>query len=514
VSEPGDPAVPVRRLPFGARVLYGVGSMSSGAMLQIGGLILLYYNQVVGLSAQLASLALAICVIVDAFWEPLVGYVSDHLRTAWGRRHPLMYLSALPIPVFYILLFNPPRGLSQDKLFLYLLVVSMAGRMSTSLYDVPSGALAPELAPGYHDRTALLGYRWLLGTVGGAIAAVLAYGVFLRKTPHYPLGQLNPAGYPPLAASIAFLIVASILVSSFGTQRYAKGLYRPRVMRPNLAATARELAETLNNWNLGVAIVAGVVAATSTSLSAGLTIYFSTYFWRLPASSILVLVLTGLVSTPLAVWVAPLLARRWGKKIACMTLFFLSVVTANGPIVLRLLGLFPPNGAPILIYLLTGTVIVTGVLGTGGFILVTSMIADIVEETQVKTGRRSEGLLFAADGLINKIVSGFTTVLPGILLVVVGFPKAANLATLDPHIMTRLALIYVPLTSGLSALSIACWGFYRIDAASHARNLASIAAARTAMEADLVQLPGSAKGALPGEPPLGNAVGLSDLATR
>jgi Na+/melibiose symporter-like transporter len=461
-------------LPFHTRVLYGFGSMADGANLQIGGLLLLYYNQVIGLSAQLASLALAICVFVDAFWDPLVGQFSDNLRSPWGRRHPLMYVSALPIGLAVILLWSPPHGLSQTGLFAYLLATSLFARLSYSLYGVPSGALAPELAPGYHDRTRLLGYRWMLGTVGGAITAVLIWGVFLHRTPRFPLGQLNPAGYPPLAVVVAGLMVASILISTAGTHGRIPFLHKPAPTARNPLDLLREVIATLSNHNFAVAVIAGMIAATYGSLYAGLTVYFSTYFWALPATNILMLILVGMTSTPIAVFVAPLLSRHLGKRNACMALFFASVVIANGPIVLRLLGAFPANGSPWLLPLLMANSVVAGVLGTGGFILVTSMIADIVEEAQAKTGRRSEGLLFAADGLLNKVVSGFTTVLPGVLLAFVGFPAHANPATLDPAVMQRLAVIYVPTTVILSCLSIWCWRYYRIDADSHARNLAAV----------------------------------------
>jgi len=221
-------------------------------------------------------------------------------------------------------------------------------------------------------------------------------------------------------------------------------------------------------------VVAGVVSATSLALYTGLTIYFVTYFWQLPSSSILLLVLMGLISAPIAAAVAPPLSRLWGKRRACMTLFFASVVTTNGPITLRLLDLFPENGSPILLPILLANAVLGGVFGTGGFILVTSMIADIVEESQVKTGRRSEGLLFSADSLLNKIVSGFATVLPGLLLAFVGFPTGVSPAALDPEIMRRLAMIFVPITVTLSLFSIATWRFYRIDASAHEANLAAL----------------------------------------
>ena len=499
MSDPALTAHPpaTLRLDLPARLLYGVGSIANGANLQImGGLLLLYYNQVLGLPAHMVSLALGISVLVDAFWDPMIGQFSDNLRTRWGRRHPLMYASALPIGIAFTLLWLPPAGLSHNQLFFYLLSLILALRLASSFYEVPSGALAPELAPAYDARTVLIGYRWLLGTLGGAMAAVLAYGVFLRSTPEFPLGQLNPAGYPPLAISVALLMAASILISSLGTHRYIPLLHKPEMQKVGLGAAVREVAVTLRNWNFAVALVAGGIGATSTALFAGLNIYFATYFWQLPSSNILLLVLMGLISSPIAVVVATAASRRWGKRRACMTLFFCSVLTANGPIVLRLLGLFPENGSPLLLPSLMANNVLGGVFGTGGFILVTSMIADIVEEVQVKTGRRSEGLLFSADSLLSKIVSGFATILPGLLLSAIGFPEGAKPSSLDPAVMIRLALIYVPITTGLSVLSIACWRFYRIDATGHARNLAAIrqdmAATESGIEDAVSTIPGAA----------------------
>jgi Na+/melibiose symporter-like transporter len=66
------------------------------------------------------------------------------------------------------------------------------------------------------------------------------------------------------------------------------------------------------------------------------------------------------------------------------------------------------------------------------------------------------------------------TVLPGLLLAFVGFPQNATPATLDPAIMHRLCLIYVPLAATLSAIAIGVWRFYRIDEDAHERNLATI----------------------------------------
>ena len=114
----------------------------------------------------------------------------------------------------------------------------------------------------------------------------------------------------------------------------------------------------------------------------------------------------------------------------------------------------------------------TGALGVMGFVIVTSMLADVVEEVQVKTGRRSEGVLFAADSLLRKLTTSFTVALPGLILNVVHFPMHARPGHVDPAILHHLAIIYLPITTGLTICSTSVILLYRIDRKRHEANLA------------------------------------------
>ena len=62
-----------------------------------GTFVLLFYNQILGANAFYVSLCLAGALTIDAAFDPLIGSFSDGLKTRLGRRHLLMYLSALPI---------------------------------------------------------------------------------------------------------------------------------------------------------------------------------------------------------------------------------------------------------------------------------------------------------------------------------------------------------------------------------------------------------------------------------
>ena len=95
----------------------------------------------------------------------------------------------------------------------------------------------------------------------------------------------------------------------------------------------------------------------------------------------------------------------------------------------------------------------------------------MVEDAAVTTGQRSEGLLFAANGLIAKCVTGVGTFLSGLILAWVSFPQHATPGQVDPAILHHLGIVYVPAIATFSAISIAVLLFYDIDRSTHERNL-------------------------------------------
>lgn len=469
------------RLTFRTKFLYGFGSISFGVHVTFFSLLLFFYNQVVGLSAQMVSLALAISLVLDAAWDPVLGQISDGLRSRWGRRHPLMYLSAIPVAASVVALWHPPGALDAAGKFVWLLSFVLIARLVISLYEVPSQALAPELAPDYHDRTVLMSYRWVFYTLGGAVASSLGFFVFFRPTAQYPQGQLNPAAWGPLAITSALIMAGSILLSAWGTHDRIPGLHKPAARKVGLLELAGEVMETLSNWNLGVAVGASLIAGVGYALFLGLALYIDTFFWGLSANDVGLLTLANLAAVIPGAWLANALARRVGKKRACIGVFLTSVVLLQGPILMRLLHAFPANGSAAFLPLLVGVRFGWGVLNNAGYIVVTSMVADITEDAQVKTGRRAEGLLMAVNTFITKVTAGLSAILPGLLLAFVGFPAKAT-ASVDQAIVHRFVWVYLPATTVLSLGSIMVWMFYRIDQATHERNLATVREAQALAE--------------------------------
>jgi Na+/melibiose symporter-like transporter len=479
----GVPAPP----PLGAAVklTYGMGSVAYGVSAAVlsAAVLQLYFNQVIGLPAVWVGFAIMISLLADVVLDPLIGHFSDNLRSPWGRRHPFMYASALPVAAFFYLLWHAPKGLDGPALLVFAVAMLIAVRVSVAAYEIPSTALTPELAPDYDKRTSLLAYRWFFAISAIAVVQILLYVVYLRQDADNPLGVLNRDRYAQFGTMAAAVMFVCILVSSAATHSRIPYLHRPMERKASIGQTAREVASVFSNPALLVLMGANILGGSGLGITVALSNYFYLHLWGLKPQMIGPLASGGLLASVIGVFLAPYLSRRFGKKQAMLGLLGFSVFAGLLPISGRLLGIMPPNGSNLLYGLLFGDVVLAAAVGLMGLVILTSMVADVVEDQQVKTGVRSEGVLFAANGLVPKFTTGLGAFIAGSLISLVGFPVQAQPGTVDPDIVRQLALFYIPCVILLNGGSVVVLSFYKIDRETHERNVARLrdaAAAETA----------------------------------
>ena len=458
------------------KLFYGFGSVGYGIKdVAFRSFLLLYYNQVIGVRADLVSFAILVALCVDAISDPIVGQWSDTLRTRWGRRHPFMLLSAIPASASLLFLFFPPEGMSQMQTFWYILVVGCCVRTFITFFEIPSSALAPELTSDYDERTSIASFRYFFAYLGGVGMAFLTLLVFLAPTDAYPVGQLNPSGYETFAIVGAAIMFAAILISSLGTIHRIKYFRLPPV-REKLGpiATLRQMKSTFAHKGFLAILCFGVLKYTSVGMTSALNIYFGTYLWGLNSAQLAVLTVDALTGAFLALFIAPWASRKIGKRNAALVLAVIAVLFASAPYILRLMGLFFENGDPLLVPAVFLFSTVFQMCGVSSAVLTHAMVGDVVEESQLATGRRSEGLFYAANTLMQKSTSGLGVFAAGMLVSVVGIVPGMDPATIDPGIPRMLALAYVPTLMVLYIGGAAFLFGYRIDRASHEASLAEL----------------------------------------
>ena len=488
-AQASAPTAPPQRPGPVVTTAFGFGAVAAGVIeTGFNYFLLIFYSQVIGLDARLVGLAIAISLVFDVVADPIVGYWSDNLRSRWGRRHPFLYVSAVPVALFYALIWMPPEGASQSQLFWYLLSLSIAARLALSLYETPSSALNPELTSDYDARSTLQSVRYFFGWSGGNVMTVLMFGIIfpLFVTSTITNGQFNREAYVSYGAIAGGLAMASILVCALGTHaRIPHMAPPPPSRRYTLGSIFREMYDTLADRSFVALFTAAVLGAIATGVSASLTFYLTTYFWGFSSGEVAVLTVAVFASAALGAGIAPIASRRLGKKRGAMIIGLIAFLGAPLPIVLRLLGLLPGNEDPSIFWI----VLVTNTVDTGLIIafqiLTSAMIADLVEQAELKTGRRSEGVFFAAIFSIRKAVPALGILAASFMLTAVAFPKGADADAVPADVLWNLGAAYVPTVLALWLSMMAVLNTYRLGRGDHEENLRKLDERRAGTAAPL-----------------------------
>lgn len=467
------------------QALYGLGAVSSGIKMRaLSSFLLLYYNQVLGLSPTRVSLVITLILVFDAVCDPIVGHLSDRFRSPWGRRHPFMYMSAAPLAVGFFLLWNPPAGLDAGWTLAWLFGCLLVIRVADTFFELPSAALAPELIEDYDGRTRIVNFRIFFRTIAGLLVTVLALQVFMPERPDGTGGATEQAGYFGFSLTMSAIMFVVIIVSAAATHRFIPYLRTPPPAVPGQRSFWSDARGILRNRSalamLGVGAFQSVAAGTKT----GLDLYFGLYFWELSQAQLSVMATLGAVGALIGAVAVGFVSRKLGKRTGTITCYTLGLLNGVIPVALRLLGLMPANGSDALFAILATEAFFLGALYVMSAVMMNSMLADVVEDVAVQSGQRSEALLFSADQFFTKAVSGLGVMISGGVLAAIAFPRDAKPGAVDPELIHRLGLLYLPTVVGMTLVAIGLLFVYRIDRTRHEHNLASL----QAMERDETRL--------------------------
>ena len=466
-----------RQVSIGRKVAYGFGSVAFGVKSNgFDYFFLIFYSQVMGVSAYLVSLALMIALVVDALSDPLIGYLSDNTRSRWGRRHPFMYAAAIPASVAYYFVWNPPAGLEGDALFPYIVTIAVLVRTLITVYEIPSSSLVAEMSDDYDERTSMLSYRYFFGWTGGTLMGAFATIFILVPTATISNGMFNVEGHGQVGAIASAVIFLAIMISALGTHKMIPELKPPPPARQmSIGLIYREVFETLASRSFLALFLAALFGAVASGVSTTLSFYFSTFFWGFSTEQIGLMSLSVVISAVMAFIISPVISKKLGKKRGAITIGLMAFTVAPAPIFLRLLGLMPENGDPALFPLVLSIIVVDVALIIAYQTLSSSMIADLVEEAEIKTQRRNEGVFFASVTFVRKVTQGIGAAVAGVLLTISQFPVGATPDQVPEPVLNTFGWLYVPTIFGLWMIMIACLSLYSVDRKKHEANLKTLA---------------------------------------
>lgn len=459
------------RLTRGARAAYAIGAVAFGVKdsgLQL--FLLLFYGQVLGLPEAWVASGIMLALFIDALIDPWIGQFSDELSTRWGRRHPLLYAAALPAGVAYACLWNPPAGLSGAGLLGYFFSCLVLVRVLLSFVEIPGAALVAELTRDYHQRTTLVSQRTLLGWCGALTLNTFTFSVLLADSPAGGRGVLRASGYHGYGLLAGALIAGSTLLAAGGTHPLIAHLKRPTLTAARSSRLA-ELRATLQSRALRVLLLSGMFGAMAGGIVIGLDMYVGVFFWRLSSAQMAIFPAVYLAGVVLASLLVGVLSRRLGKRTAAVSTGVAGLLVGPFPVLASLVGIFPALDSAAFFPLLLAFCGAGVLLRVTTSILCTSMLTDVVEEHELRTRKRAEGLLTAGLTLIQKTMSGAGVLASGLILTAIDFPRAAQPDAVDPGLLRDLVLLYVPLVTALGLISLLFLARFPIDRQAHERTL-------------------------------------------
>lgn len=451
-------------ITLNTKFAYGIGQLAEGLKNSaLGTFVLFYYNQVLGLSGTLAGLALAVALVFDAFTDPLAGSISDNWRGKFGRRHPFMYASALPLGIFFYLLFAPPEGLSEWGLFAWLTGTVLLTRGAMTLYHVPHIALGAELSNDYQERSQIVSIRYIFGFVGTFIALGLGFGLFFKDSEAFPNGQFDTGAYAPYALSLAVIMVITIIWSGWGTHHRIPYLPKAGGEHVKLSALGivkrmfNEIWGALNNPTFSWLFAGALVIFVMVGVDGALNLYLFEYFWELNSQQKLLVLLVFPVGIILGSIVSPMshrkISKRTGVIVGALGWSSIQII----PILLRFKGLMPENGTEPLVTTLIVFKVLQGFAAAQSLVSFNSMLADIADEHELKTGKRQEGIFFAAASFATKTTSGIGSFIAGVSLDLIDWPRGAHIqsaADIPAETLGQLALIYGPILAAFAVFNV------------------------------------------------------------
>jgi Na+/melibiose symporter-like transporter len=303
--------------------------------------------------------------------------------------------------------------------------------------------------------------------------SVVMFGVLLTG----PLGMRDREGFETYGIIASIVMFLAIIVSAMVTHRRIPTLSTPpaRTEPFRLARIFREMFETLSERSFIALFIATVIFSVALGLNTSLAFLMLNYFWGLSEEQIFIWTSTVFFSAGLALIIAPIVGRKLGKKRATILLGLLAFTIQPAPYLLRLVGLMPENGDPVLFPLLLGINLIDLALIIAVQMLSYAMIADLVESNQVKTGRRSEGVYYAAMTFTRKTTQGLGVLSAGLILSLISFPQGAELSQVPEETLWWLGAAYAPSLLVLWMAALFCLSRYKIDKAQHEANLAALA---------------------------------------
>ncbi len=457
-----------KKLDWPTKLTFGIGTIgtaSTGSILAF--FFMFFLTDVAGLPAALAGSVLMFGQFGDAISDPIIGMMSDKTRSQWGRRYPWIVLGAVPFGLSFFLLWVIPAT-GTWTLFAYYVIIGILFKTALTAVYLPYVALMPELTQDYDDRTSLNSVRLTFSIGSSILSLVLVSEIFNRVSD--PVQQHLVVG--GFGAILCIMSLAVCVMGTYTRVRAMEQIQHSQKKTPHLSVI-EQIRIVFSNRPFVLVIGIYLCSWLAAQMTAVIMKYFVVSWMQLSPAIFTQFALTvqGTALLMLFVWSA--ISRRLGKR-AVYFMGMSSWIVAQA-------GLFFLQPGQVTLMFVMGVMAGLGV--STAYLVPWSMLPDVIELDELKTGQRREGVFYAFMVMLQKIGLAIAVFLVGQALSGAGYIESASdvVTAVQPAsalLVIRLAI--GPIATTLLILGLVMAYFYPITREVHAEILMTLQQRREA----------------------------------
>ncbi|HMP83690.1 MAG TPA: MFS transporter [Verrucomicrobiota bacterium] len=388
-----------------------------------------FYTDVFGLSAGAAAAILLWPKLWDACFDPIMGVLADRTKTRWGRFRPWVIWTAIPWAVVMVLAYTTPKGWSYAALLAYAAITNTLLMTLYSMNNMPYSALGGVMTADLDERARLNSYRFIAVN----IAQFVVGGFTLPLVAKFAVGHDRAHGWQMTMTIWAVLCLVLFVITFFTTRERIQPVVETK------SSPKQDFVDLLKNVPWRVMAVMTLIHFAILSFRGGALYNYYHYYadkaamfdfveklgltapalaegvakpgglleWlgyivhgtrdNLATSNVAdvfnsIINMTGTFTTIVVILLSASLAHRFGKKAVAVVGFALSTITSLSFYLLK----------PTDVYGMVGLTILGSIVYAPTIPLLWAIFADVADYSELKTGRRFTGMVFATIGFALK----------------------------------------------------------------------------------------------------------------
>lgn len=449
---------------LGEKVSFGIGAVGKDLAYWImAAYLMIFFTDVVGLSAAFVGVIFLIARLWDAFNDPIMGWIVDNTKSRWGKFRPWIMIGTLVNSVVVVFLFTNPGhyfGLGETGTMVYCAIVYILWGMTYTIQDISYWSFIPAFSSDSKVRDIMSVIPRTGAMIGGQFVVIFGLGMITYLGTG--MGDTPSDGFLRYAMAIAAAFIVFEIICVTGIREHVDTPLRQKI-------TAKSMINLLvKNDQLLIIIILTIIQQVAQNLVNGAILYYFKYV-IVSEDSYAYFMAFGAVAQLVAFLSFPFLVNKTSRKFVYLLSGILMIV---GYFSMFLAG----SGPDAMIYLSAVGYAVASLGVAYSLVSTTVMLADTVDYGEYKLGTRSESIVFSMQTMTVKFGAAFAGFLSGVTLTLVGY--VPNQVQTPETILGLRIVMFVASSVVLVVMLLLYVKYYKLNGEVYKRMLSALQVSR------------------------------------